>query len=131
MIDSKFSPKLLWPSIAHDGGHSAQISRNLGHIFLILNFLALTQIFLPDASRHLVRAYDLELLLGKTLYFLIFHENFCISTHGQDIGFILIYEDLSSPSSKLRETIKEQKAEIETLSVKLQRAQWIINYLEK
>ena len=50
---------------------------------------------------------------------------------GQDTGFILIDEDLSSPSSKLRETIQEQKAEIDTLTVKLQRAKWIINYLEQ
>ena len=38
---------------------------------------------------------------------------------GQDIGFILIDEDLSSPTSKLRETIQEQKAEIDTLIFKL------------
>ena len=50
---------------------------------------------------------------------------------GQDTDFILIDEDLSSPSSKLRETIQDQKAEIDTLTVKLQRAQWIINYLEQ
>ena len=37
---------------------------------------------------------------------------------------------MSSPSSKLRETIQEKKAEIDTLNVKLQRAQWIMNYLE-
>ena len=49
---------------------------------------------------------------------------------GQDTDFILIDEDSSSPTSKLRETIQEQKAEIDTLTVKLQRAQWIINYLE-
>ena len=52
------------------------------------------------------------------------------SSGGQDTGFILIDEDWSSPSSKLRETIQEQKAEIDTLTVKLQRAQWIIKYLE-
>ena len=50
---------------------------------------------------------------------------------GQDIDFILIQDDdLGSPSSKLREIIQEQKAEINTFSLKLQRAQWIINYLE-
>ena len=49
---------------------------------------------------------------------------------GQDTDFILIDEDWSSSSSKLRETIQEQKAEIDTLTVKLQRAQLIINYLE-
>ena len=49
---------------------------------------------------------------------------------GQDTDFILIDEDLSSPSSKLREIIQEQRAEINTLTDKLQRAQWIIKYLE-
>ena len=52
-------------------------------------------------------------------------------SRGQDIDFLLIDEDLSSPSSKLRETIQEQKVEIDTLTVKLQRAQWIIKYLEQ
>ena len=50
---------------------------------------------------------------------------------GQDTDFILIDDDLGSPSSKLREIVQEQKAEINTLSLKLQRAQWIINYLEQ
>ena len=69
MIDSKFWTKLLWPYTALDGGNSTQISRNLGHILSILNFLALTQIFLLNASRHLACAYDWELLLKKNLYF--------------------------------------------------------------
>ena len=38
---------------------------------------------------------------------------------GQDTDFILIDEDLSSLTSKLRETIQEQKVEIDTLTVKL------------
>ena len=50
---------------------------------------------------------------------------------GHDTDFILIDEDLISPSSKLREIIQKQKAEIDTFTVKLQRAQWIINYLEQ
>ena len=50
---------------------------------------------------------------------------------GQDTDFTLIDVDLSSPSSKLKETTQEQKAEIDTLTVKLQRAQWVINYLEQ
>ena len=50
---------------------------------------------------------------------------------GQDTDFVLIDVDLSSPSSKMRETIQEKKAEIDTLTVKLQRAQWVINYLEQ
>ena len=50
---------------------------------------------------------------------------------GQDIDFMLIDVDLSSPSSKLREIIQEQKTEISTLTDKLQRAQWVIYYLEQ
>ena len=50
---------------------------------------------------------------------------------GQDTDFILIDVDASSPSSKLKEIIQEQKAEIDTLTEKLQRAQWVINYLEQ
>ena len=50
---------------------------------------------------------------------------------GQDTDFTLINVDLSSPSSKLKEIIQEQKAEIDTLTEKLQRAQWISKYLEQ
>ena len=50
---------------------------------------------------------------------------------GQDTDFILIYDNLSSPSSKLKEIIQEQKIEINTLTEKLKRAQWIMNYLEQ
>ena len=50
---------------------------------------------------------------------------------GQDTDFILIDVDSSSPSSKLKEIIHEHKAEIDTLTEKLQRAQWVINYLEQ
>ena len=50
---------------------------------------------------------------------------------GHDTDFILLDEDLSSPSSKLREIIQEKKDEIDTLNDKLQRAQWIIKYLEQ
>ena len=50
---------------------------------------------------------------------------------GQDIDFILIDDDVSSPSSKLREVIQELKAEIDALTNKLQRDQWVINYLEQ
>ena len=50
---------------------------------------------------------------------------------GQDTDFFFIDVDASSPSSKLKEIIQEQKAEIDTLTVKLQRAQWVIHYLEQ
>ena len=50
---------------------------------------------------------------------------------GQGTNFILINDDVSSPSSKLREIIQEQKAEIDALTNKLQRAQSVINYLEQ
>jgi len=50
---------------------------------------------------------------------------------GLDTDFILIDDDVCSLSSKLREVIQEQKAEIDALTNKLQRAQWVINYLEQ
>ena len=50
---------------------------------------------------------------------------------GQDTNFILIDVDSSSPSSKLKEIIHEQKAEIDTLTEKFQRAHWVINYLDQ
>ena len=50
---------------------------------------------------------------------------------GRDTDCTLIDVDASSPSSKLREVIQEQKAEIGTLKENLQRAQWVIKYLEQ
>ena len=50
---------------------------------------------------------------------------------GQNTDFILIDVDSSSPSLKLKEIMQEKKSEIDTLNEKLQRAQWVINYLEK
>ena len=50
---------------------------------------------------------------------------------GQDTDFILIDDDLISPRSKLKKIIQEQKTEIGTLTEKLQRAQWVINYFEQ
>ena len=50
---------------------------------------------------------------------------------GRDTDFTIIDVDASSPSSRLKEIIQEQKAENETLKKKLQRAQWVINYLEQ
>ena len=47
-------------------------------------------------------------------------------SEGQDIDFILIDLDSSSPNSKLREVIQEQKAEKNTLTDKLQRAKLVI-----
>ena len=38
---------------------------------------------------------------------------------------------MGSPSSKLREIIREQRAEINNLSLSLKRAKWIIKYLEQ
>ena len=43
-------------------------------------------------------------------------------SRGQDTDVVFIDVDSSSPSSKLKEFIHEQKAEIDTLTVKLQRA---------
>ena len=50
---------------------------------------------------------------------------------GRDTNFTFIDVDASSPSSKLKEIFQEKKAENDTLKEKLQRAQWVINYLEQ
>ena len=50
---------------------------------------------------------------------------------GRDTDFTLIDVDASSPSSKLKEIIKEQKAKNDTLKDKLQKVQWVITYLEQ
>ena len=54
---------------------------------------------------------------------------------GQDRDFILVEEDdtdLGSQSSKLKDVIiKEKEAEIQALSLDLERAKWIIKYLEQ
>jgi len=53
---------------------------------------------------------------------------------GQEKDFILIQDedtDLGSQGSKLKEIIKEQEADIHDLSLKLERAMWIINYVEQ
>jgi len=56
-------------------------------------------------------------------------------SEGQDRDFILVEEEdtnLGSQSSKLKdEIIKEKEAEIRILSIDLERAKWVINYLEK
>jgi len=56
-------------------------------------------------------------------------------SEGQDKDFILVEEEdtnLGSQSSKLKdEIIKEKEAEIRILSLDLERAKWVINYLEK
>ena len=57
------------------------------------------------------------------------------STEGQDRDFVLVEEDdidLSSQSSRLKDVIiKEKEAKIQALSLDLERAKWIINYLEQ
>ena len=54
---------------------------------------------------------------------------------GQEKDFILIEEDvtnLGSQSSRLKDMIiKEKEAEIQALSLDLERAKWIINFLEQ
>ena len=56
-------------------------------------------------------------------------------TEGQDRDFILMEEDvtnLGSQSSRSKDMIiKEKEAEIQALSLNLERAKWIINYLEQ
>ena len=39
--------------------------------------------------------------------------------------------DLGSQSSKLKEIIQEQQADIHDLTLNLERAKWVINYLEQ
>ena len=48
---------------------------------------------------------------------------------GQDTDIIDV--DASSPSSELKEIIREQRAENESLQKKLQMDKWVINYLEQ
>ena len=43
----------------------------------------------------------------------------------------IIDVDASSPSSELKEIIREKKAENDSLRKKLQMAKWVINYLEQ
>ena len=54
---------------------------------------------------------------------------------GQDKDFILIEEDvtdLGSQSSRLKDMIiKEKEADIQALSLKLERSKWIIKFLEQ
>ena len=54
---------------------------------------------------------------------------------GQDRDFVLVEEedtDLGSQSLRLKDTIiKEKEVEIEALSLDLERAKWIINFLEQ
>jgi len=50
---------------------------------------------------------------------------------GHDIGATFSDVDRSSPSSKMKEIIQEQKAEINNLNKKLLKAKWVINYLEQ
>lgn len=55
-------------------------------------------------------------------------------TEGQNRDFVLVEEndtDLDSQSSRLKDMIiKEKEAEIQALSLDLERAKWIINFLE-
>jgi len=46
---------------------------------------------------------------------------------GRDTDFTIIDVDASSPSSELKEIIREQKAENDSLRKKLQMAKWVIN----
>lgn len=50
----------------------------------------------------------------------------------QEADFIFIHDvDADVESAKLRRTIQEQKTEIQDLSLNLERAKWIIKYLEQ
>jgi len=49
----------------------------------------------------------------------------------QEADFILIQDDDTDLSSKLKEIIREQQDDIHHLSINLERAKWIINYLDQ
>jgi len=80
---------------------------------------------LPSSSTEQVQVKD----KGKKQ---VHHEG---PTEGQDKDFVLVEEDdidLGSQSSRLKDVIiKEKEAEIEALSLDLERAKWIINFLEQ
>jgi len=57
------------------------------------------------------------------------HEEGHLGGHDIDVTFSDV--DRSSPSSKLKEIIQEQKVEIDNLNEKLLKAKWVINYLEQ
>ena len=49
----------------------------------------------------------------------------------READFILIHDDDTDvESAKLRRTIQEQQTKIQALSLNLERAKWIIRYLE-
>ena len=50
-------------------------------------------------------------------------------SRGQDTDIIGI--DASSPTSELKEIIREQRAENESLHKKLHMEKWVINYVEQ
>jgi len=55
-------------------------------------------------------------------------------SEGQERDFILIQDDdvdLGPQSSRLKEIIQEQEADIHALALNLERAKWIINYIEQ
>ena len=56
-------------------------------------------------------------------------------SEGKDEDFVLVEEDdtdLGSQSSRLKDVvIKEKEVEIQALSLDLERAKWIINFLEQ
>lgn len=50
----------------------------------------------------------------------------------QEANFILIQDDdVDVESARLRMTIQEQNTKIQDLSLNVERAKWIINYLEQ
>jgi len=62
-----------------------KFQKNLGHFLHFYNFWAKTQVFLHNAPRHLVLAFDGGLLLMKTHNFWIFREKICMLTNDQEI----------------------------------------------
>jgi len=83
--------RLPCPNTKLNEGHSAKISRNLGHFLQFLNFWPKKQVFLLDVPHHLVCDFDGDLLLRKTQHFWSCHGKICMPTNGQEIltGFEL------------------------------------------
>ena len=69
-----------------DEGPTVQISANLEKILSFLSFRVTKQIFSPNASRHLTRAYDWDIFWRKTWHFWIFHGNLCMFRNGRSFS---------------------------------------------
>lgn len=96
MIDSKSWPKILWLSIALDGGPSVCISRNLEKILSILNFWLQNRFSCPT-RRATLCALTFERSSGGKIYI---------------FGFVMInyaYSEISERFHQVLDGLKGQK----------------------